>query len=648
MADEAAPGLQDAFGDPGLADTAHKTQEFLDRMGDAVKSADDAFRSNTSSAYEYQSVLRSAIDEIRKHAKNVQDDGTVIREMIDLHQKASRALVDSQKRNREWADAVGNATTTIGTFGTLLSSTTGPEMLKSLTGTTNAFGQTLMKLGNNEVGVLGSAAKAAGAGLGILSVSASALISVIDAMADAQKSAVNTMLQSGVSSKEQTDAIRSGTDSILKAGAQYNLSQKESGALAMSLAKSGALLDRMGGHVDNASVASATYTREVSTLSAAHKAFGSDLSTLTQVGTQLGTRFNRTGEDFDDAFGKIIKTGRGSGQQMDYFLKNFSDLSSASRSVGTSFEQVLSASSRYSDEIRRGTLTVSDAINLTDAQSQSIEKQAAMFAMINQELPKLAKQLGLTGDVAHDIYRMTEIRAKGLPEEKNLLSDIPLKLAQSLAGRGGGRDEQFLIFNKLMPEFGASIKNMEGAFNLFNGSVDRHASSTQDQKAASMSAKETIDRMKSEGKDAAQTFDGASKNFESAVQRFTAGINPLVDAMRGKATGWVRDSIQATTGENATGYRTNEQQKSMSEFFRKTRATGGLIPEEGSYYLHAGERVSRAGQGGGGMSISLGGIQVSVGDRGDVRGQVSEAMDKLKGEVLQQVEEQWNSANLAQ
>lgn len=644
------PGLQDGLGSENLADTAHKTDEVLSRLNTSVQQAEDAYRENSISLYEYQRVLRDSIDAIRDHARNSRDEGAQIREMIGLYERAGRSLVDAQKRNKDWSDAVATSTSVINTMGSVLASATGPELIKNVTGGAQAFGQTLMKLSNNEVGMLGTAAKAAGAGLSIMSVAATTLVAVIDSAADAQKSATDVFLQSGVRAKEQSDAIRIGTDSIVRAGTKYNLSEKEAGNLALSLARAGVLIDKNSGSIVAADAATATYTRQVDTLSAAHKAYGSDLGVLATVGTQLGTRFSRTGEDFDEAFGRIIKSGRASGAQMDYFLKNFSDLSTQTRAVGTSFEQVLFGASHYTDELRKGTLSLQDVISLTDAQSLSMDKQAGIYAMVNQLLPDVAKQLKFTGDAAHDIFRAAEVRRTGSAEDKAAMSDLPRLLAAAQARQtGGGREEQLLIFHQLLGEFGTNIKNLDATFDLFNGSVVKHTATTDEQKALSLSAKETTDRMKSDAIDTAKRYDGASKQFSDSVREFHSTVMSLTDAIiRGEATGKVGMAIRGITGEGGEGYISQEQARTRARVSSRSRATGGLIPEEGNYYLHAGERVTRSGQGGGGMAISLGGIQVHVGDQGDVRGQVSAAMDKLKTDVLQQVEDQWNAANLSQ
>jgi|CXWL01.1.fsa_nt_gi hypothetical protein len=649
MAEAAPQGLPDGFAGPNEVPGVQQVEAKLSLLNQEVERAQKNYEEGNLSLVEFTRVIAECSRNLRQLALDNRDNSEAVRRALDAFDKVNKTARDAQKDQEKLGKTVGETIGAIQSMGAILSSGSGGELLKSTLSGVGALGTKMSSMAQGEVGAFASALKVAGPALSVFSVSAMAVVAALDAAADSQKSATDVFLQQGIRAKDNADAIRQGTDAVLKAGTQFNLSEKEAGGLALALSKAGVLIDRSNAGLSSASQVTATYEREVGTLAAAHKAFGADLSALAQTGTQLGTRFSRTGEEFDEAFAKVIRSGRASGQQMDYFLKNFNDLSNGSRSLGTSFEQVLFAAGRYGDELRRGTLSIQDVIALTDTQSQSIEKQAAIFALLGQVAPEAAAKLKMTGDAAANIFRAVEIRKSGSAEEKAALSDLPRTISESLAkGGGGSRDTQMLVFSQVLSTLGPSIKNMDGIVDLFGNSVVKHQASADEQKAASMSAKSVAEQMREDAAANAKLYDGASKQFNDSVREFHTATNQISDTIKQHGMlGALRQAVAGATGAGEENYISQDQAKRMGRIMG-SRASGGVIPEEGAYYLHAGERVSRGGQGGGGASVSLGGISIQVGERGSLRAEVGAAMDKLKDEVLQKVDEQWRAASLAQ
>lgn len=363
---------------------------------------------------------------------------------------------------------------------------------------------------------------------------------------------------------------------------------------------------------------------------------GVDAGVTSRAFGTLGTVTNLTGEALGDTFGKLAALGNKSALGLQGFLTQTISLMEMTRKYGGEVEGAQILTSAFSSELKKGTIGMESLARLAAPAMWSSEQKGAMVSLMQQFAPKEAGQLGMnTKDMFTNMANL-EKAAKDIAQGGNpeVLALGIQKTLSRMTGAGIGTDQQaFMMQAFLKDTIGVQVTTLEVSKAMLNP-----------EKWKEMLKPPKVESPEEIKAKAELMFNKTSTIAEAS----TAILEHLRNGVLNVATktAEVRDS---SVGQKYIDYQFN-QPNIMKELFnmifhKKGKATGGYISEEGEYMLHAGEQVRRPGEGtGGDVNVSLGGMSVSIGDRGDMGSQINEAFDEIKRETIREIEKQWEQS----
>lgn len=590
------------------------------------------------------------VDNLVNYGRVNRDAQFAVMEVIGAINKLKKEVSDTQEKqkeaNKKHADSIAHVTgamtaagSTIGAVSSVLASQSSAEAFRGVTTSMTNLGGFVAK-NAAEFGGLADVAKIAGAGLSTLSTVVIAVAQAMDAAATAQRGSVDSILQFGGATEDSIGNIRIMADAVAHATTKFNVGDKEASALAISFAKADMAIGKVTPGMDRVAASQLAMVKAVEITAAVHKATGADMASVGQIVTTLGTRFNLSGDDLQKATSVVISQWQKSGHSIDGFARGFTSLAKTTEGTAASFDQVSIGTRAYLDEVRKGTMTWSNVTSAMDAQSLGYEKMLGITGLINAQFPQLAEKLHFTGDTFADMFKLIKAqREEGFDLQKEVRSTMA-------KGMGTSPEMQAVAFQSLDPVFGKFSSDITTVANFMGQHVDKIKEAAVDQKAAAASSKESMTTLLSMGEAAAKAFDPPTTQFAGAVADFHTDVNILTTELKNKGFGGtMREIAQGALIEGG---------EALSAVGKAgigpgpKYATGGFIPDDGQYSLHAGERVIRSGGGGGSVSVSVGGVNVTVGERGNLGGQLHEAMTQLESQIMKKIEDQWNQAALAQ
>jgi hypothetical protein len=390
------------------------------------------------------------------------------------------------------------------------------------------------------------------------------------------------------------------------------------------------------------------------------RAYGIEAGITTKTMGTLSTTFNLGGERLSGVFADIYTQGQKSVLGMQGYITNLTSMIESSRRYGASLEGTMATLSVWDEEVKKGTLTLDNLVKLTTPAMMTTEQQAAIVTLMGKLAPKEAKALGIEGG---DIYKnLINFQKMSMEHGATTAAGI-IEMNKALA-RGGKTEEErtFLMQQLLKATAGIDIP----LYQAVDALQDPKKLAELLEKAKPKTPIEAFNEMRDSYK---KTI---SEGMAGHVESLRNGVLNIYNFMTNKWGGPSEATKRIEAGErglgegekwiNALPISEKEKEAKRTELYspmltwidpgelnlpkgKKGRQTGGYISEDAEYKLEAGEQVRRPGEGSGGnINVSLGGINVTVGDRGSMRGQLDEAFERMKQETIKEIENQWTES----
>ena len=346
------------------------------------------------------------------------------------------------------------------------------------------------------------------------------------------------------------------------------------------------------------------------------------------------------GDTLGDTFGKLAALGEKSVLGQQRYIAETTSMLEITRKYGGEIEGAQIIVSAFGEGIKKGTYSLEAMSRLVTPAMWSSEQKGAMASLMRQFAPTEAGQLGIKGkDIFADMMaleRAGKDKAEGGKPE--VLAKAIQKTLSGMTGAGMSTEQQAFMMQAYLKELtGAQVSTLE-AMKIFEDPV----------KFAAMLNPPKADTPEQVMTKALKAFGLTKTVGEMAiVTAIEASREGVLELANTKKSELIATAITPILGPNIT---VNQMViDTMMQFFsslkKKGKQSGGYISEEGEYFLHAGEQVRRPGEGtGGNVNVSLGGISVSIGDRGDMGSQINEAFDQIKQETIKEIEKHWEQS----
>lgn len=420
------------------------------------------------------------------------------------------------------------------------------------------------------------------------------------------------------------------------------------------------------------------------------RGFGVETGLTTKALGTISTAFDIKGKALAEVFGEIASAGQKSVLGMSRYISELTSMYEITRRHGGGLEGTTNIMLAFDEQIKKGTLSIESLARLSTPGMMSLEQQGAIVTLMKQFAPEKAKELGIQGnDVLENIYQAqvgaeknSTLFAAGIIEmNRNMVQktgvtgqgEISIMLMSFIKQTTGIQISSLKAVEALTdpekmekllnPEKGKSLEDLMGeslaTYKLTKTFAERTTFAVEKMRDIMVSVVEPA------LKGAAKAGGAVDKGMDWAVKGIGKmfGFNADDEVDTGahyRDPKYKKELMERTRWEKAHPEEARSQEIAQQAQFDvvnsgtrgvnipPSKATGGYISETAQYMLHAGEQVRKPGEGGGGdISVSLGGLNVTVGDRGDLRGQFDEAFTRMKNETLKEVERQWDMAQSA-
>jgi hypothetical protein len=463
-----------------------------------------------------------------------------------------------------------------------------------------------------------------------------ALTQAYDASMKAKREVIYTLGRLGVS-------YSSNREEVEKFNASFTGIANRWGMLREAMAAAVAPLTALGVGV-GAGGATASMGRVRETMAsvadwtgAMMRGFGLEAGVATRAMGTISTAMNITGDTLGDTFGRLAAIGDKSVLGMQRYITETVSMLEITRKYGGAIEGTEILTSAFGEQLKKGTIGMEALARLAAPAMWSPEQKGAVVSLMQQYAPTEARKLGMEGKGLFDGMMALEKAAKDLKEGGNpreLLIGLD-KVVTRLVPAGASTGERAFIMQQLLQQLtGAQITTLE-AMNVFK----------DPKKFAEILNPPKVETPAELMKKATDTFEAT----ELVSERMAKGVDVIRESvlfiahkmgMPTEEEKSMSESIKKMVTTGKMEYMMNPNL--YKELKQKGAQTGGYIPETAEYLLHAGEQVRRPGEGtGGDVNVSLGGLNVSISDRGDMGSQINEAFDQLKQETIEEIEKQW-------
>ena len=527
--------------------------------------------------------------------------------------------------------------------------------------------------------------KAVGSGLELLNQA----ISAYDKVQIAQRQTIYAQTQLGLNYGNVRDQVEKTSVALREAANRWGFLREEAAKIGQQMTGQG-----FGAHAGMSERGVARglgrdLPQATEAVMQAHRGYNLSLELGGRAMTQLGTVYDVEGRRFKEIMGSMIEIGGRSGLGKDRYIETLTQLNEQTKVYGGNLAGVIGYTASYSEQLRKGTLSLENIVKISTPGAVSNEALGFMISTIQQRNPGMAKGLGLTGDMITDIVRMQTItegprdkirRGEQMgPEDMSKLTWMQTALrstAEQMAGTGRGERFEFMAQQVIDQVLKTHIPLAREAGALLKGGTENLKKFLEAgvEKDPAKRLEEAANKMFDAYKTSGEAFVKEGEMFRDMVKEGGDYIRQagkdFLDMITGEGKGKEKQAVMAGAWANMSGTAGDlfshamfskagvdegqiaagglaKQRAAEARFGHKRRQGGGFVPETDLYMLHAGENVSRPGEGGGGLTLNLGGMNVSVASGGNVRGQISEAFDKMKAEAVREVERRWEAANLA-
>jgi len=635
-------------------------------MPDELPGAKDPFGYSKLSFGETRKELNEVTEEINSMAQasaRTQQEWTRLRELTERYEALLRRLGDTFK---EATDRTGSLTEAFKQLGSGVIGLADSSKL--------AVG--FLSTAASSLQMLGGKAGAAGEVIGLLAKG----VDVYDRIVVAQRTLIQSQTQLGVSYSEHMKQIEATSAALTQAGARWGMTRDEI-AKIMQPMTAGGLGARAG---DTEEMRAERLGRDLpAALDAALQAYRAQWYGLDQANkavTQFGTLFDLEGREFSRTLATVAEMGGKSAMGMAKHLETVMQLNEQTKVYGGNLAGVLLYTTAFSDELKKGTLTMENMTRLVSPAAMQTGQQAAIVQILQQMRPQLARDLGISGlPVTEGIQKlqdmgqaMTEKMREGKFGAADLGSLGAIREA-ILAAMPQARESPF-IAKEALGAFNINVPTQTAAFKLLTAPLEVAgqdlAKTIRQQEDASRKMERAADKMFDKFKTSGEAFADYGKGFGDLVlkagQEFRNIITGVKDTVKtpGAFSGAVAASVNilkagldvAADPYSSDPGRWSHRGKSFGDMVAAKAEESALgsyelgtdvVPMTGSYRLHAGERVSRQGESSGGLTLNMGGITVSVAEGGSLRAQIAEAFERAKDEAVREVERRFEMSRYA-
>ena len=453
-----------------------------------------------------------------------------------------------------------------------------------------------------------------------------------DSSLQAKREVIYTLSRMGVGYMNNKDAMDAFNMSFTTMSSKWGMLREDMAKAVAPLTGLGIGIGRGGAEVTFAGGGIRKTYEVIADWTGAMTRLGVDASITSRAFGTLGTALNISGVALGDTFGKLAGLGEKSAMGMQAYIGQTISMLEITKKYGGAIEGAEIMVSAFDEGLKKGIYSIEALARLTSPAMWSPEQKGGLIALMQQFAPSEAKKLGITSDDMFKNMAALEMaardKAKGGDPTTLILGTI--KALQGVT-RGGSPEAQTLMLQQMLEKtIGVQITTLD-AVKAFQDPAKF---------AASLKLPEPGDVKKK----AEDMYSLTMLMKESLVGKMEAVRSAVVDVGNIFRTAETKEEKQSRT-QFWDFLKSGDVTRAMIAGKGKPllgAQTGGYIPETAEYLLHAGEQVRRPGEGtGGDISISLGGIHVSVGDRGDMGSQINEAFDKLKKETIEEIESQW-------
>jgi len=424
-----------------------------------------------------------------------------------------------------------------------------------------------------------------------------AVAQAYDASIKAKREVIYTLGRTGISYSQNTEAMN-------RFNAEFTTIANRWGMLREEMAKAVAPLAALG-------VGGAGTVKEAAELAGGmFRGFGIGMDiTVKSLGT-LATAFDLKGKALGDIFLEIAGHGQKSALDMQRYITEMTSAIETTRRYGGSVESAMIMMDSFSEEIRRGTITMENITRLTTPAMWSLPQQGAVAAMMGRFAPEEARKLGITGRSLTDDILALE-RAAGDKNKSDELARGMDKLITGLSAGGTEGDKAVKAQLILQQLTGVQVPLLDAVKTLTDPEKLKKA----------MAPPITIADMK-------DTFD-LTKTY---AERTASAIE------------WIRNQLEGRWGKQLTREQLAEtvrgREQITSEMMTKGMDTNvGIIPTgigEYSKYMKGLKSI-----GGTSTVVNVGDTHIHI-DGADIHASLSKAMDRHKEETLAEVKRQYD------
>ena len=500
---------------------------------------------------------------------------------------------------------------------------------------------------------LGKAQAKISTALGVFAIIATATIALAQAYDNsikAKREVIYTLGRLGVSYSKHVGEMDAFDKAFTGISTKWGILREDMAKALGPLASLGVGVGATGA-ADSLNQIKATMVESADFTGMMMRGFGVEAGVSSKLIGTLSTTFDLTGKSLGESLQNVAVQGSKSALGMQRYINELTSMIEMTRRFGGSQESAILMLNTFGGVLKQGVIGLDQLARITTSSMWSPEQQGAVASMVQQYAPKQAEALGINGmGVMDAMYKLQETSQKQPEDMAVALSTVISKIIPAGAGKG---TEAYMSQQLLQQLTGAQVPLMKAAGILGDPEALKALM------AKGTREKKTIADLMKEGKKTyaiTQTYQEkmivATETIRDIMVKAFGGPAETAEGISamGKKDFWkaLTGAKEFIVGEDIANH--PDVKKDQAERLRQRtkkalgKQTGGYISETAMYMLHAGEQVMRPGESGGGVSISLGGMSINVGNNGDMRSQVNEAFDRIKRETIMEIEAKWNEA----
>jgi len=340
--------------------------------------------------------------------------------------------------------------------------------------------------------------------------------------------------------------------------------------------------------------------------------------TLEKIATSMSVRFAMPADKVSNALVGMAMRADKAGMAQAQYMENVEALNEATKQFGRTYYQSESIVQAFNDVLKRQIINQQTLVALSEPSKMGMGQQVW-----------LGEQMGFKGNFAQIMEQLQNFANK---DPNGFITAQTGIMRKAVGGEGVAKT---VMTNMLAKSFNEDFSGGSGRISTM-ASVMNDSLRASGNKNMGASVLDTEGMLLDVGLNVAKDkgIIQSTKDLTRAVIDY--GLGPI-----GTSIDPINNIAQVMV---SSADRLSERSKQVGEDVKGSKASGGGVSEDGKYQLHAGEHVLRPGERAGGtISIELGPGSIVVGG-GDTEKNVDLALDRLKGEIMKEVNIKWREA----